>query len=81
VVNGRFKGGWITRHYGEPARGVHAIQMELACRGYLREPDGPATPDNWPVPLDPARAAPLRATLKTVLEACITFASQPETFE
>ena len=81
VVNGRFKGGWITRHYGDPARGVHALQMELACRGYLEEPDGAATPDNWPVPLDPARAAPLRATLRQVLEACIAFASQPETFE
>jgi N-formylglutamate deformylase len=81
VVDGRFKGGWITRHYGEPARGVHAIQMELACRGYLREPDGAATPDNWPTPLDPARAAPLRATLRQVLEACIAFASQPETLE
>ena len=31
VINGRFRGGWITRHYGEPANGVHAIQMELAC--------------------------------------------------
>ena len=37
VVNGRFKGGWITRHYGRPARGVHAIQMELAQRFYLDE--------------------------------------------
>ena len=30
VLNGRFKGGWTTRHYGQPARGIHAIQMELA---------------------------------------------------
>ena len=35
VVNGRFKGGWTTRHYGEPAKGVHAIQMELEKRGYM----------------------------------------------
>ena len=35
VVNGRFRGGWITRHHGNPAAGVHALQMELACRGYL----------------------------------------------
>ena len=35
VVNGRFKGGWITRHYGRPAQGVHAVQMELACRAYM----------------------------------------------
>jgi N-formylglutamate deformylase len=37
AVNGRFKGGYITRHYGEPARGVHAVQLELAQRTYMRE--------------------------------------------
>ena len=37
VVNGRFKGGWTTRHYGKPQTGVHAIQMELAQRAYMDE--------------------------------------------
>jgi N-formylglutamate deformylase len=37
VVNGRFKGGYITRHYGEPARGVHAIQLEMAQCLYMDE--------------------------------------------
>ena len=37
VVNGRFKGGWTTRHYGHPAEGQHAIQMELAQRAYMTE--------------------------------------------
>jgi N-formylglutamate deformylase len=37
VVNGRFKGGHITRHYGNPAQGVHAVQLELAQRTYMRE--------------------------------------------
>ena len=37
VVNGRFRGGWITRHYGDRADGVHAIQMEIAQRFYLDE--------------------------------------------
>ena len=37
VVNGRFKGGWTTRHYGEPDLGIHAIQMELAQRAYMDE--------------------------------------------
>ncbi|WP_374383932.1 N-formylglutamate deformylase [Dongia sp.] len=37
VVNGRFKGGYITRHYGEPANGIHAVQLELAQRTYMRE--------------------------------------------
>ena len=37
VNNGRFKGGWTTRHYGEPERGYHAIQMELAQCNYMLE--------------------------------------------
>ena len=37
VTNGRFNGGWTTRHYGEPKRGFHAIQMELAQCNYMRE--------------------------------------------
>jgi N-formylglutamate deformylase len=37
VSNGRFKGGWITRHYGDPADSVHAVQMELAQRAYMHE--------------------------------------------
>jgi N-formylglutamate deformylase len=81
VTNGRFKGGWITRYYGEPARGVHAVQMELACRGYMREPEGSVTDANWPPPFDAQYAAPLRSALRTVLEACIVFASSPEDVE
>jgi N-formylglutamate deformylase len=52
VLDGRFRGGWTTRHYGRPADGIHAIQMELSMRGYMAEPDVP-TPDNWPSPVDP----------------------------
>ncbi len=37
VVNGRFKGGYITRHYGDPRAGVHALQLEMATRAYLDE--------------------------------------------
>lgn len=76
VVNGRFRGGWTTRHYGEPARGVHAIQMELACRGYMDEPTEPFTAANWPTPFDAARAAPMQAALTNVLQACIAFAQE-----
>ncbi|WP_298214923.1 N-formylglutamate deformylase [Acidocella sp.] len=65
VVNGRFKGGWITRHYGDPARGVHAIQMELACRGYMDEPAG-VTADNWPTPLK--QPAPIQPVLEQILK-------------
>lgn len=37
VLNGRFKGGWTTRHYGRPDSGVHAIQMETAQSAYMNE--------------------------------------------
>ncbi len=37
VLNGRFKGGWTTRHYGRPDEGIHAVQMELAQRVYMNE--------------------------------------------
>ncbi len=37
VVDGRFKGGYITRHYGSPAAGVHAVQLEMAWRCYMSE--------------------------------------------
>jgi len=76
VVNGRFKGGWITRHFGQPQNGVHALQMELSNRGYMREPEGRGAPDNWPVPYDPEYAAPIRATLKTILETAIDWAGR-----
>jgi len=71
VLDGRFRGGWTTRHHGRPAEGVHAIQMELAMRGYLMEP-GAINPDSWPAPLEPA--SPLIADLKAILSACIAFA-------
>jgi N-formylglutamate deformylase len=71
VTNGRFKGGYTTRHYGRPNRNVHAIQMELACRGYMADPEGPVDEDNWPSAYDPAAAAPMRAVLRRVLESCI----------
>ena len=68
IVNGRFKGGWITRHYGAPERGIHAIQMELAMRGYLDEAG------EWPPRWDADRAAPLQATLEHIITACLNFA-------
>lgn len=76
VVDGRFKGGWTTRAYGRPDAGVHAVQMELACRGYMDEP-ALASADTWPTPFDPAAAAPLTAVLRRVLAACIAFAEDP----
>jgi formiminoglutamase len=74
VVDGRWRGGWTTRHYGRPSDGVHAIQMELSMRAYLHEPNGAISPDNWPPEYDPVYAAPLRALLADVLTACLEFA-------
>jgi len=61
VLNGRFKGGYITRRYGEPAAGVHAIQLEMAQRVYMDE----APPFAW----RPDRAATVQPLLRAMLEA------------
>jgi formiminoglutamase len=76
VINGRFQGGYTTRCYGRPLDGVHAVQMEIACRGYLHEPGAEVDAANWPSPWDDAFAAPMRAVLERVLRACIAFASE-----
>lgn len=60
VVNGRFKGGYITRHYGAPARGIDAVQLELAQRTYMDE-------DTFAY--DEARAARLQPVLRALLQA------------
>jgi N-formylglutamate deformylase len=73
VLNGRFKGGWTTRHYGRPGEGVHALQMELACRGYMPEPPDAPAEQNWPPAYDPAYASRTRDVLKQVLLACLSF--------
>lgn len=63
VLNGRFKGGWTTRHYGCPKDGLHAIQMELAQSAYMSE--------HPPWTYEPQSAERLRAHLKPVLEDLI----------
>jgi N-formylglutamate deformylase len=66
VLDGRFKGGYITRHYGEPLAGVHAVQIELAQCAYLDEPSPAYTR---------ARAEPLRALLQRLLQALLEAAA------
>jgi N-formylglutamate deformylase len=73
VVNGRFKGGWTTRHYGRPQEGFHAVQLELAIRAYMPEPENPSQV-NWPTPFAPLFAAPVRRVLADLLAACLAFA-------
>ncbi|NPD16612.1 N-formylglutamate deformylase [Xinfangfangia sp. D13-10-4-6] len=60
VLNGRFRGGWTTRHYGQPDTGVHAIQMELAQISYLKTEDPPFM-------TDPQKADHLRITLTKIV--------------
>jgi len=60
VVNGRFKGGYITRHYGQPEQGIHALQLEIAQSCYMDE----SNPECY----DEAQAAPLKAWLQTLIE-------------
>jgi len=60
AVNGRFRGGHITRHYGRPGRRVHAVQLELAQRNYMDEQSTAFHPD---------RAARLAAAIRMMLVA------------
>ena len=62
VFDGRFKGGHITRHYGRPAERVHALQIELAQSSYM---------DEAALAYDTARAAPLRALLRSMVESLL----------
>lgn len=62
VVNGRFKGGYITRQYGRPNEGVEAVQLELAQCNYMDE-DSFA----W----DEAKAAALRDAIAPLLRASL----------
>lgn len=64
IVNGRFRGGYITRHYGRPASGMHALQLEMAMRTYMRETA--SIPE-----FDDVFAQPARALLRTMTESAL----------
>ena len=63
VLNGRFKGGHITRHFGNPDEGIHAIQLEMCWRSYMNE----APPYRW----DDVRAAQVTPLLRTFVDALL----------
>jgi len=67
VMNGRFKGGYITRHHGDPQNNVHAIQLEIAQRAYMDEESRE---------FDAAKAEKLRDTLQSMIETYIASAEQ-----
>jgi N-formylglutamate deformylase len=62
VVNGRFKGGYITRQYGRPAEAIEAVQLELAQLNYMDE-DSFAYIDG--------RAARLQRVIRALLDVCL----------
>ena len=63
VLNGRFKGGYITRHYGRPAAQVHALQLEMCQNLYMQEVA--------PFAYDAALAAHVQPTLRAMLQAAL----------
>ena len=62
VLNGRFKGGYITRAYGDPASGINAVQLELAQRSYMDETSLEYLPDT---------ARQIRIRLRALIEIAL----------
>jgi N-formylglutamate deformylase len=68
VLNGRFKGGHITRHYGQPHTGVHAVQLEMTQSSYMQE--------HMPFDYLPAVAAGMQPHLRAMLAVALQFAQR-----
>lgn len=68
VLNGRFKGGYITRHYGRPDEGIHAVQLELTQCSYMQESDA--------FEFRSDRAERLQPHLRRMLNAVLAYARQ-----
>ncbi len=60
AVDGRFEGGYITRHYGRPMDGIHAVQLEMCQSLYMQEVP--------PFAYDETKAAQIQPTLKQLLQ-------------
>lgn len=68
ITNGRFKGGFITREYGDPQNGIHALQLELSQRTYMHEPT-----DQY----NQSEADKVKIKLKNLVSTLITFSCSP----
>jgi N-formylglutamate deformylase len=68
VLNGRFKGGHITRHFGQPAGGVHAVQLEMCWRAYMDE----EAPYRW----HDGRAAAVTPVLTRLVQTMLAWTPQ-----
>lgn len=65
VVDGRFKGGYTTRHYGDPAANIHVAQMEMAQALYMDE--------SAPFEYAPLRAEKIKPVLRALLETMLNW--------
>ena len=66
ALNGRFKGGYITRHYGQPTRNIHSVQLELSQRVYMQE--------QFPYRFDAALANRVRPSLQRFIDVMLEWA-------
>ena len=71
VLNGRFKGGYITRRYGDPVHGVQAVQLEMTQCSYMQE--------SPPFDYRPALAAKVQPHVRCMLEAVLAFVGTART--
>jgi N-formylglutamate deformylase len=69
VLDGRFKGGYITRHYGQPADNIHAVQLELSWATYLNEEE--------PVEVNAAKAQRVIPVLQELIEEMNSYSPRP----
>jgi len=67
ICNGRFKGGYITRAYGDPSNNIHAIQLELSQATYMDEPS------NY---YNEEKAARVKVKLKSFIQCLVNFTEQ-----
>ncbi|OIQ96717.1 N-formylglutamate amidohydrolase [mine drainage metagenome] len=67
VFNGRFKGGYITRQYGNPAINIHAIQLEISQCTYMQE--------KAPYTYDPTLANELKPLISSVIQTCVVWSN------
>jgi len=65
ITNGRFKGGFITRHFGQPEQNIHALQLELSQITYMNEPSNE---------YNPQKADQVKPKLKALVETLAKFA-------
>ncbi len=74
AVNGRFKGGYITRHYGQPAQHVHAVQLEICQCLYMLED----APFSYQVELADAVKPWIERMLRAALQTCAAVYAKPQ---